>query len=102
MGSGYSIAQLLLKEGDGFCVVRYSTGEEEVVNMQDTKPLVSLASEPMVSMLLPCKSEVTHEQDAPFWMQDHLVHGPFTPVNTTLSSVGLCCVSRCTLLSLPI
>ena len=41
MGSGYSIAQQILTDGDGFCVVRFGTGDEEVVNMQDTKRLVS-------------------------------------------------------------
>jgi len=41
VGSGYSIAQLLLNDGDGFCIVRFGTGEEEVVKMQDTTHLVS-------------------------------------------------------------
>ncbi len=41
MGSGYSIAQLLLNDGDGFCIVRFGTGKEEVVKMQDTTHLVS-------------------------------------------------------------
>lgn len=46
VGSGYSIAQLLLKDGDGFCVVRFGSGEEEVVQVQEashllTQPLVS-------------------------------------------------------------
>ncbi|KAL0028327.1 hypothetical protein WJX79_010735 [Trebouxia sp. C0005] len=41
VGSGYNIAQLLLNDGDGFCIVRFGTGEEEVVKMQDTTHLVS-------------------------------------------------------------
>ncbi|DBB17293.1 TPA: hypothetical protein ACH3X3_014339 [Trebouxia sp. C0006] len=41
VGSGYSIAQLLLSDGDGFCIVKFGTGEEEVVKMQDTRHLVS-------------------------------------------------------------
>lgn len=45
MASGYSIAQMLLKDGDDFCVVKFGTGEEEIVHMQQashllTQPLV--------------------------------------------------------------
>ena len=45
VASGYSIAQMLLKDGDDFCVVKFGTGEEEIVHMQEashllTQPLV--------------------------------------------------------------
>ena len=49
VGSGYNIAQLFLKDGDGFCIVRIGTGEEEVVNMQDTSHVIT---QPTVSPLL--------------------------------------------------
>ncbi len=55
MRSGYSIAQLLLKDGDGFCIVRFGTGEEEVVKMQDTKHLVS---QPLVGESSHCAQHV--------------------------------------------
>lgn len=55
MGSGYSIAQLLLRDGDGFCIVRYGTGEEEVVQMQETTHLVSqpMVRAPAIALPLP-------------------------------------------------
>ena len=46
MAAGYNIAQLLLRDGDGFCVVKFGSGEEEVVQMQQTSQLIT---EPMVS-----------------------------------------------------
>ncbi|KAL3143365.1 hypothetical protein ABBQ38_002195 [Trebouxia sp. C0009 RCD-2024] len=49
VASGYSIAQMLLKDGDDFCVVKFATGEEEIVHMQEashliTQPLVVLVN----------------------------------------------------------
>ena len=51
MGSGYSIAQLLLKAGDGFCIVTFGTGEEEIVNMQQASHLVT---QPLVNNIVLC------------------------------------------------
>lgn len=51
VGSGYSIAQLLLKAGDGFCVVRFGTGEEETVSMQEASHLVT---QPLVNHIVLC------------------------------------------------
>ena len=48
VGSGYNIAQLFLRDGDGFCIVRFGTGEEEIVNMQDSSHVVT---QPTVSPL---------------------------------------------------
>ena len=45
VAAGYNIAQLLLQDGDGFCIVKFGSGEEEVVQMQQTSHLVT---EPMV------------------------------------------------------
>ena len=55
VGSGYNIAQLLLNDGDGFCIVRFGTGEEEIVKMQDTKHLVS---QPVVGESSQCAQRV--------------------------------------------
>lgn len=51
VGSGYSIAQLLLNVGDGFCVVKFGTGEEEIVNMQEASHLVT---QPLVNSFVLC------------------------------------------------
>ena len=45
MAAGYNIAQLLLHDGDGFCIVKFGSGEEEVVQMQQTSHLLA---QPMV------------------------------------------------------
>lgn len=41
VASGYSIAQMLLKDGDDFCVVKFATGEEEIVHMQEASHLIT-------------------------------------------------------------
>lgn len=62
VGSGYSIAQLLLRDGDGFCIVRFGTGEEEVVKMQETSHVVT---QPLASTSRSC---------SPMLSLDHLLH----------------------------
>ena len=56
VASGYSIAQMLLKDGDGFCVVKFGTGEEEIVHVQEashllTQPLVTTNTVPSAAVL---------------------------------------------------
>lgn len=51
VGSGYSIAQLLLNAGDGFCIVSFGTGEEEVVNMEEASHVVT---QPLVNNTVLC------------------------------------------------
>lgn len=41
VAAGYGVAQLLMQDGDGFCIVKYGTGEEEVVQMQETTHMVT-------------------------------------------------------------
>ena len=45
VAAGYNVAQLLLHDGDGFCIVKFGSGEEEVVQMQQTSHLLA---QPMV------------------------------------------------------
>ena len=59
MASGYSIAQMLLKDGDGFCVVKFGTGEEEIVLLQEASHLLT---QPLVTTnIVPSAASRTNE-----------------------------------------
>ena len=48
VAAGYEVAQLLMQDGDGFCIVMYGTGEEEIVQMQGTTHILT---QPLVNVL---------------------------------------------------
>lgn len=86
MGSGYSIAQLLLRDGDGFCIVRYGSGEEEVVQMQETTHLVSqtMVRAPAVALPLPDYNSLSHSYTCPFACQTCVLTVPRSIPRTRL------------------